>query len=78
MDNNQHEQYEYARRRIKQKKRLYFHLIIFFMGSIFIFFDTIFLNFGESIPVLKSVILFMIIMFMLMSSKLEKYRITQI
>lgn len=47
MDNNQHEQYEYARRRIKQKKRLYFHLIIFFIGSIFIFFDTIFLNIGK-------------------------------
>ncbi|MFC6097047.1 2TM domain-containing protein [Flavobacterium qiangtangense] len=36
MDNNQqHELYEYARRRIKQKKRLYFHFILFFVGSIF-------------------------------------------
>ena len=36
MDNNQqHELYEYARRRIKQKKRLYFHFVLFFVGSIF-------------------------------------------
>ena len=37
MDNNQqHELYEYARRRTKQKKRLYFHFVLFFVGSIFI------------------------------------------
>lgn len=35
MENNQHELYEYARRRMKQKKRLYFHFILFFVGSIF-------------------------------------------
>jgi phosphotransferase system glucose/maltose/N-acetylglucosamine-specific IIC component len=36
MDQNQHEMYEYARRRIKQKKSLYFHFVVFFLGSIFL------------------------------------------
>ena len=36
MDNLQYEQYEYARKRIKQKKRVFFHFILFFIGSIFI------------------------------------------
>ena len=35
MENNQHELYEYARGRMKQKKRLYFHFVLFFVGSIF-------------------------------------------
>ena len=35
MDQNQHEQYEYARQRLKQKKRLYFHFVIFVLVSIF-------------------------------------------
>jgi len=35
MENNQHELYEYARRRMKQKKLLYFHFILFFVGSLF-------------------------------------------
>lgn len=35
MDNDQHEQYEYARQRLKQKKRLYFHFVLFTLGSIF-------------------------------------------
>lgn len=33
----QHEKYEYARRRIKQKKRLYFHFVLFLIGSLFLF-----------------------------------------
>lgn len=35
MDINQHELYEYARLRLKQKKRLYFHFVLFVLGSIF-------------------------------------------
>ncbi|MFD0965092.1 dihydrofolate reductase [Pseudofulvibacter geojedonensis] len=31
---NQHEQYENARKRVKQKKRLYFHFVVFVLGSI--------------------------------------------
>jgi len=30
----QHEQYENARKRVKQKKRLYFHFVVFVLGSI--------------------------------------------
>ena len=47
MDSNQHEIYEYARRRIKQKKSLYFHFIMFFLGSIFFFIANKWLNIGE-------------------------------
>lgn len=37
MDNSKHEQYEYARRRIRQKKNVFFHFILFFVGSIFLY-----------------------------------------
>lgn len=37
MDTDQHEMYEYARKRIRQKKRLYFHFVLFFIGSLFLF-----------------------------------------
>ena len=30
-----HEQYEKARKRTKQKKRLYFHFVLFLIGSVF-------------------------------------------
>ncbi|WP_456376146.1 2TM domain-containing protein [Lutibacter sp.] len=33
--NEQHELYENARSRVQQKKRLYFHFILFLVGSIF-------------------------------------------
>ena len=36
MMNEQHELYENARNRIKQKKRLYYHFIVFIIGSIFL------------------------------------------
>lgn len=32
-----HEQYEYARRRINQKKILYFHFVVFLIGNLFMF-----------------------------------------
>lgn len=35
MNIDQHEKYEYARRRIKQKKRLYFHFVLFLVGTLF-------------------------------------------
>ena len=34
--NDQHEIYENARKRVKEKKRLYFHFILFLVGSIFL------------------------------------------
>ena len=37
MEKDQKELYEYARKRVKQKKRVYFHFILFFVGSIFLF-----------------------------------------
>ena len=37
MEPNQQELYEYARKRVKQKKRVYFHFILFFVGSVFLF-----------------------------------------
>jgi phosphotransferase system glucose/maltose/N-acetylglucosamine-specific IIC component len=47
MDQNQHEMYEYARRRIKQKKSLYFHFVVFFLGSIFMFITNKWIGIGK-------------------------------
>ena len=44
MEGELHEQYEYARRRIKQKKRLYFHFVVFVLGSLTLFLGHNFLN----------------------------------
>lgn len=41
------ELYEYARKRQKQKKRLYFHFILFLIGSVFLIFINKVLNVGE-------------------------------
>lgn len=48
MDKEQLEIYEYARRRIKQKKRLYFHFVLFFLGSIFLFIANKWIGIGEA------------------------------
>ncbi|MCW2118658.1 2TM domain-containing protein [Flavobacterium sp. 7A] len=40
MERDQHELYEYARRRIKQKKRLYFHFVLLISSSLFAFLAT--------------------------------------
>jgi hypothetical protein len=37
MEPNQHELYEYARNRIRQKKRLIQHFIVFCIGCVFLF-----------------------------------------
>jgi len=47
MMNEQHELYENARNRIKQKKRLYYHFIVFLVGSVFLIVLNKFLNFWE-------------------------------
>lgn len=49
MNNDQHEMYDYARKRIKQKKRLYFHFVLFFIGNIFIFIINKWIKVEESI-----------------------------
>ena len=40
MKSEQHELYEYARKRIKQKKRVYFHFVLLFLASLFLFVST--------------------------------------
>ena len=42
----QHELYENARKRIKQKRRLYLHFVIFVIGSVFLFVLDRFFNVG--------------------------------
>ncbi|HEX9979546.1 MAG TPA: 2TM domain-containing protein [Flavobacterium sp.] len=47
MDTLQHNQYEYARRRIRQKKNVFLHFIILIVGSIFIFIVNKVMDVGE-------------------------------
>lgn len=47
MELDQHELYEYARKRIKQKKGLYLHFVLFLVGSFFIFITNKWMNIGE-------------------------------
>jgi uncharacterized membrane protein YcjF (UPF0283 family) len=44
MDKDQHELYEYASKRIKQKKRLYFHFVLLLVGTAFLFIANKWLN----------------------------------
>ncbi|MGV6846721.1 MAG: 2TM domain-containing protein [Lutibacter sp.] len=44
----QHEIYEKARHRVKQKKRLYTHFVIFLIGSVLLIVINKFLHVGES------------------------------
>lgn len=46
IDIDQHELIENAQGRIRQKKRLYYHFIIFLLGSIFMIIANKFLNYG--------------------------------
>ncbi|WP_111706370.1 2TM domain-containing protein [Lutibacter citreus] len=46
--NEQHEIYENARKRVKQKKRLYFHFVLFLVGSVFLIVLNKILKVGES------------------------------
>ena len=46
MEKEQHELYEYARNRLKQKKGLYFHFVLLALGSIFLFIANHFEAFG--------------------------------
>lgn len=47
--NEQHELYEAARARAKQKKRLYYHFVLFLVGSVFLILLNKFLKVGENI-----------------------------
>ncbi|WP_338407989.1 2TM domain-containing protein [uncultured Flavobacterium sp.] len=46
MEIEQHEQYEYARKRLNKKKRLYFHFVLFLLGSLFLSLSNHFEVFG--------------------------------
>ncbi|WP_445382927.1 2TM domain-containing protein [Robiginitalea sp. IMCC43444] len=48
LDLEQHEQVEYAQRRIRQKKNLYRHFVFFLIGSVFIVFLNKILKYGET------------------------------
>ena len=43
----QHELYEKARKRVKQKKRLYYHFVLFLVGSVFLIVLNKVFNVGE-------------------------------
>ena len=45
--NEQHEIYEKARKRAKQKKRLYYHFLLFLVGSVFLIVLNIIFKVGE-------------------------------
>lgn len=47
--NEQHELYENARMRAKQKKRLYYHFVVFLVGALFLIMLNKFLKVGENI-----------------------------
>ncbi len=47
MDPILHEQYEYARRRVKQKKALYYHFVVMVLSVAFLFAINKLLNVGE-------------------------------
>lgn len=65
MEKEQHELYEYARKRIKQKKGLYFHFVLFILGSIFLFIANHFLIFGLTANWSVWVITFWLFLFVL-------------
>ncbi|PKH67098.1 hypothetical protein CXF59_14495 [Flavobacterium sp. ALD4] len=46
MEREQHELYEYARKRLKQKKGLYLHFVLLFLASLFLFVSVKLFNFG--------------------------------
>ena len=46
MEKEFHERYEYARNRIKEKKFLYYHFILFVVGSLFMYVANELLEYG--------------------------------
>ncbi|MFT4756415.1 MAG: hypothetical protein ACI91R_001060 [Vicingaceae bacterium] len=45
MERERHELYEYARKRLNQKKGIYFHFVFLFLVSLFLFISTKIFNF---------------------------------
>ncbi len=48
IDKEQHEQLEYAHKRMRQKKRLFAHFVIFLIGSLFLVAINKILKYGEA------------------------------
>lgn len=48
IEREQHEQLEYAQQRIRQKKRLYIHFVLFLIGSVFLILINKILKYGET------------------------------
>ncbi|MEO9513426.1 MAG: 2TM domain-containing protein [Flavobacteriaceae bacterium] len=48
VDTEQHELLEHAQKRIKQKKRLFSHFVIFLIGSVFLILINKILKYGDS------------------------------
>lgn len=65
MEKEQHELYEYARKRLNQKKGLYFHFVLLILGSIFLSIANHFLVFGFTSNWSIWVITFWIFLFLL-------------
>lgn len=65
MEKEQQELYEYARKRIKHKKGLYFHFVLLTLGSIFLFIANHFLIFGYTHNWSVWVITFWVFLFIL-------------
>jgi len=47
MEKDQHELYEHARKRLKQKKVVYYHFVLLLVGSLFLFIANVFLKYGQ-------------------------------
>ena len=47
MDKDQHELYENARQRLRQKKILYYHFVFLVIGSLFLFIANVCLKYGQ-------------------------------
>ena len=47
IDTEQHEQLEYAQKRVRQKKRLFIHFVLFLIGSVFLVLINKILKYGE-------------------------------
>jgi 2TM domain len=46
MDQEQHELYENAQKRVTQKKNLYYHFIVLIVGSLFLYIANVLLKYG--------------------------------
>jgi len=65
MENEQHEQYEYARKRLMQEKHLNYHFVVFALGCLFSFVANHFFQMGDPYQWYKWVICVWLFVFIL-------------